>query len=47
MKDGEGINQGTFIYNTWTQKAIWVLAWGSKKVGLDGGGEREKKQEQV
>ena len=45
MKDGERIKQRTFMHNAWT--IIWGLAWGGEKVGLGGGGEREKKWEQL
>ena len=47
MKDGEGINQTTFMHNPWTQTTIWGLAWGGERVGLDGGEEREKTLEQL
>ena len=39
MKDGEGINQREFMHNPWT----WTTTWGGERVGLGGGGEREKK----
>ena len=41
------MNQRTFMVNPWTQTAMWGLAWGEEKVGLAGGGEREKKGEQL
>ena len=36
MRDGEGINQRTFVHNSWTQIAIWPLA------GLEGGWDWEE-----
>ena len=47
MKDGRGINQRTQMHNLWTQTAMRGGAWGAEGVGLGGGGEREKKQEQL
>ena len=47
MKDIEGINQRIFMYNSWTWTTIWKLVLGGKRVGLVGGGDREKKWEQV
>ena len=42
MKDGEGINQRTFMHNPWTRTTIWGLAWDGEMVGMGVSGEREK-----
>ena len=39
MKDGEGINQRTFIHDSWTQTIIWGLNETGEGVGLHGGGK--------
>lgn len=44
MKDGEGFKQTIFMHNPWTWTMIWELACGGMKVGLGGGGEREKSE---
>ena len=36
MKDGEGINQRTFVHNPWAWTIIWRLAWGGEKGGKSG-----------
>ena len=41
MKDGEGINQKTYIHNPWTQTTTRGLAEGGEKVELGGGEKRE------
>ena len=45
MKDGEGINQRTFMDNPWTLTTIWGLTKGGERTWGDGGGDREKKCE--
>ena len=47
IKDGKGINQRTFMHNPWTLTTIWGLVCSGERVGLSGGREREKKQEQL
>ena len=43
MEDGERINQRAFMRNPGTPTTMWGLTWGVERVGLGGGGEREKK----
>ena len=33
----------TFMHDSWTQTAIWGWTEGGERVGLGGGGQREKK----
>ena len=47
MKDGEGIDQSTFMHITWTRTTMGGMDWlgmgtGEEQVGLGEGGEGEK-----
>ena len=42
MKDGEGINQRTFMHYPWTWTTIRGLSWGRERAGLSGGGKGRK-----
>ena len=42
MKDGEGINQRTFMHSLWTPTMICGLTEGGKRAGLSGGRKRGK-----
>ena len=35
MKDGEEINQRTFMHNPWIPTIMWGLAWVGESVGLE------------
>ena len=45
MKDGEGINQRTFMHNTMTWTTRWGLDGAGERVGLGGNEERGKNLE--
>ena len=47
MKNGEEVNQRTFMNDPWTGTTIWWLTEGGEKVGLGGGGKSKTKWEQL
>ena len=47
MKDGEEIKPRTSMRESWTWTTTWGATEGGEQVGLGGGGQREKKREQL